>query len=81
VSYGAYLFHLLVLWLAAQALGANVREQPVVARLLLFAAVWLVTVALASASFRWFETPIARRGRAWLRARPQPLAATQGSAP
>jgi hypothetical protein len=67
VSYGAYLFHLLVLWLAAQALGANVREQPVVARLLLFAAVWLVTVALASASFRWFETPIARRGRAWLR--------------
>ena len=63
VSYGGYLFHLLVLWWLAQLLDAKLKDLPLEGRLLGFVAVWLVTVALASASFRWFELPLARRWR------------------
>jgi peptidoglycan/LPS O-acetylase OafA/YrhL len=75
VSYGGYLFHALVLWCAAEVIGGKVREQGLGLRLLAFAAVWAATVLLATASFRWFETPVARWGRAmrW-RAAPQGVA-------
>lgn len=63
VSYGGYLFHTLVLWSAGQLLHAKLKELPLEAKLLLFAAVWAVTVALASASFLWFEQALARRWR------------------
>lgn len=63
VSYGGYLFHALLLWMAGQMLGGAVKELPLGPRLLAFAAVWLATVAVASASFRWFEQPISRRWR------------------
>lgn len=72
VSYGAYLYHLLVLWLAAQAIGERVQSQPLALRLLLFVAVWFATLVLAGASWRWFEQPVARfmRGRAARRVAP-----------
>lgn len=76
VSYGGYLFHALVLWGAGQGIGGPVKELPLGWRLLAFAAVLLVTVALASASFRWFETPVARRWRGRL-----PSVAMRGRAP
>ncbi|HEV8315485.1 MAG TPA: acyltransferase [Burkholderiaceae bacterium] len=63
VSYGGYLFHALILWCTAELIGGKVRDQALWLRLPLFAAVWLVTVVVASASFRWFETPVARWGR------------------
>lgn len=63
VSYGGYLYHALLLWMAGQALGGAVKNLPLGPRLLAFAVVWLATVAVASASFRGFEQPIARRWR------------------
>ena len=63
VSYGGYLFHALVLWLIAHALDLRWKEQPLPARIGLFVVAWGATVALASASFRWFETPLSRWGR------------------
>ena len=63
VSYGGYLFHALVLWCTAELIGGKVRDQSLWLRLPLFVAVWAVTVLIASASFRWFETPAARWGR------------------
>ncbi len=63
VSYGGYLFHALVLWALVQALGVSAKELPVEQRLLFFAVVWGLTVALASLSFRAFELPLARRWR------------------
>ncbi|TMH07142.1 MAG: acyltransferase [Betaproteobacteria bacterium] len=63
VSYGGYLFHALVLWCTAELIGGKVRDQALWLRLPLFAVVWAVTVLIASASFRWFETPVARWGR------------------
>ena len=63
VSYGGYLFHALVLWCTAELIGGKVRDQALWLRLPLFAVVWAVTVLIASASFRWFETPAARWGR------------------
>jgi peptidoglycan/LPS O-acetylase OafA/YrhL len=80
VSYGGYLFHALVLWGIAQAIGGKVSAQAVPMRLLFFALAWLVTVALAWASFRWFEKPVARLGRSLGRARPRAVAPVQGSA-
>jgi len=63
VSYGGYLFHALVLWCTAELIGGKVRDQSLGLRLPLFAAVWGITVLAASASFRWFETPVVRWGR------------------
>jgi len=82
VSYGGYLFHALVLWFIGQALGGKVRDQAVGMRLAAFAVAWMVTVALASASFRWFEMPVARWGRGWRKEAPRPAmpAAQQGMA-
>jgi len=63
VSYGGYLFHALVLWGLARTLDVGIKGLPVAERLLVFAAAWTITVALASLSFRWFELPLARRWR------------------
>jgi len=63
VSYGGYLFHALVLWFVAELVGGKVRDQVLWGRVPLFLAVWVVTVVIASASFRWFEVPVARAGR------------------
>ena len=69
VSYGGYLFHALVLWLVARYVtGDAVKDLPIAQRVLAFAALWSVTVALASASFRWFELPLARR---WSHSKPR----------
>jgi len=72
VSYGGYLFHALVLWGVAELIGGKVREQPLAIRLIAFVAVWGATVLAATASFRWFEAPVARWGRAlrWGRGAP-----------
>jgi peptidoglycan/LPS O-acetylase OafA/YrhL len=64
VSYGGYLFHALVVWGLAQALGLAVRPLPLGQRLAFFGVAWAVTVLLASLSYRWFEQPITRRWRA-----------------
>ncbi|WP_428419887.1 acyltransferase family protein [Methylibium sp.] len=82
VSYGGYLFHALVIWAISHSLlDGQVKELPVAQRLLTFAGVWLVTVALASVSFRWFETPVARRWRGGTKRRPvQTMTPRTGSA-
>ena len=64
VSYGGYLFHALVVWGLAQALGLAVRPLPLGQRLAFFGVAWAVTVLLAGLSYRLFERPIARRWRA-----------------
>ncbi|HJV96093.1 MAG TPA: acyltransferase [Albitalea sp.] len=63
VSYGGYLFHTLVLWTVSQLLDVRMKELPVTSRLLVFVGVWAITVGLASASFQWFESVVARRWR------------------
>lgn len=81
VSYGGYLFHALVLWAAGQLLfDGSVKDLPLAQRLLAFAGVWLGTVVLASASFVWFETPIAQkwRDRSRPRAALYPVATEEG---
>lgn len=62
VSYGGYLYHALVLWTVAGLVGP-LSAAPVLLRLILFALVWAITVGLAYASFRWYETPIIRWSR------------------
>lgn len=68
VSYGGYLVHALVLWTAAQWLGSPLRDLPILGRVALFGFAWTLTVSLASVSFVWFETPLARRLRPRARA-------------
>lgn len=63
VSYGGYLFHALVLWALGQWWLSPGGERPVADRIGIFVVAWLVTVALASVSYRWFEEPLARRWR------------------
>jgi peptidoglycan/LPS O-acetylase OafA/YrhL len=62
ISYGGYLYHALVLLLIGYFfLTVSSRDLPIWNRLLLFAAAWSVTVALAFLSFRFFE----KRFLAW----------------
>lgn len=62
VSYGGYLFHALVLWIAGHVLfGVAPKQLPVLERIVVFAMLWSITVAIASASFVWFEKPFAKR--------------------
>jgi peptidoglycan/LPS O-acetylase OafA/YrhL len=70
VSYGGYLFHALVLWAVGHLLDLRVKELAVPGRLLLFVLVWAITVGLASASFQWFESALARRWRRGARRAP-----------
>jgi peptidoglycan/LPS O-acetylase OafA/YrhL len=61
ISYGGYLFHALVLWIAGRAsFETPINELPLPERVTVFVMLWGVTVALASASFVWFEKPLAR---------------------
>lgn len=80
VSYGGYLFHALVLWGLARVLGLSSADLPVAGRLLFFAVGWSLTVALASASFRWIEQPLARRWRARPATPPAPARAAPSAA-
>ena len=58
ISYGGYLYHALVLWLAFTVLPIGGDKLPVAQRLVLFVCVWLATVAVVYVSYRWFELPI-----------------------
>lgn len=66
VSYGGYLFHVLVLHLAYNYsfLGPEAGEAlSIPQRLVLFAVVLPVTIGIAYVSFNWFESPISRWSR------------------
>jgi peptidoglycan/LPS O-acetylase OafA/YrhL len=63
VSYGGYLFHALVLWLISPLFLTPVQDQPLGTRLLLFVSGWVITVAVAHMSFRWFEQPLLQWSR------------------
>ncbi|MGH6761510.1 MAG: acyltransferase family protein [Phyllobacterium sp.] len=56
ISYGGYLYHALILFVIGSVLldGANVHFS-IAEKLLFFAFIWLLTVMVASASFRYFE--------------------------
>lgn len=58
VSYGGYLYHALVLWVLFTSVlhGDPVLDIP--SRIALFVVVWCTTVALAIATYHWFEMPI-----------------------
>jgi len=74
ISYGAYLFHALVLWGLTDGIGLDKDALSRSARLGLFVGVWGVTQLLAYASFQWFETPLDRyfRRRRELREKREP---------
>jgi peptidoglycan/LPS O-acetylase OafA/YrhL len=64
VSFGGYVFHVAVMMMASAELDRHFGGMNRAARQLCeFAITWSVTVALASASFTWFEQPIAQRWR------------------
>lgn len=63
VSYGGYLFHTLVLWAFGNLIGASTGDLAIPQRIGFFAVAWLVTVGLATVSYRYFEEPLARRWR------------------
>lgn len=65
VSYGAYLYHALVLWALCAWLGGELKSLPLLPRLGGFVAVLALTLAAAGLSFRWIEQPITRRLRPW----------------
>ncbi len=74
VSYGGYLFHALVLWLAGHvAFDLPFKESSLLERVGVFVLAWSVTVALASASFVWFEAPFAKYWRTKTAVRPGPV--------
>jgi len=58
ISYGAYLFHALVLWGLTEGVGLDKDGLSLGERLGLFGVVWGVTQLLAYVSFEWFETPL-----------------------
>ena len=81
ISYGGYLFHALILWLLGKlAMPVGFDGLPVLQRIPWFIIAWLVTIAVASCSFHWLESPIiawarSRRPRSaarWLRPAGQP---------
>lgn len=59
ISYGAYLFHALVIWIIGAALAtAPVAELEIGHRLFWFVIAWLATTGAAWLSYRWLESPI-----------------------
>ena len=61
ISYGAYLYHALILWLIGAFLTAGpIEELAPTNRVIWFVVAWLVTVALAWVSYFYFELPIMR---------------------
>lgn len=65
VSYGGYLLHMFVLWMYGVTIGVGVGDQPLGIRILSFCIIWLVTVMLASLSFKYYEEKISARLKAW----------------
>jgi len=64
VSYGGYVFHVLVIWGLAELFGANheaLNTLAIPTRLLFFAAVMVVTLTMAGVSFAFFEEPVRKR--------------------
>jgi peptidoglycan/LPS O-acetylase OafA/YrhL len=74
ISYGAYVYHLVGLvvsgWLLTYGLG--IRDMDLASRLLMFVCAISITLALAYASYRYFERPIIDSLAAWLDARSWP---------
>ena len=68
VSYGGYLYHALVLWFLFRLVGTAEVPASLALRIAIFIACWLITIALASLTFRVFEQPIITwaRGKAEL---------------
>ena len=58
ISYGGYLYHALVLWMVFALLSLDGSSLSLAQRVALFVCVWSLTVAVAYASYRWFEKPI-----------------------
>jgi peptidoglycan/LPS O-acetylase OafA/YrhL len=66
VSYGGYLFHLLIMWgLSKYLIGSSKSELFIFDRIVFFVIVWSISVALAYLSFNRFERPIT----AWAKVR------------
>ena len=64
VSYGGYLLHVAVLLAVGSPLIDAFPDLNIwIRRIAAFAIVWCITIALASISFRYFESPIARHWR------------------
>jgi peptidoglycan/LPS O-acetylase OafA/YrhL len=74
ISYGMYLMHMLAIDAVRPILGARFGVA-------VFLAGTAVTIALAAASYRWFETPILRRRDRVRRAEAQAVPVVAGEAP
>lgn len=61
ISYGAYLFHALIIWLLIVPLRSI--STGLSGRILLFVTAWTLTVAIAWLSYAYFEKPLMRFGR------------------
>lgn len=70
ISYGGYLFHLLILWAVKQCLDSTVHELAIVDRILVFVLVYGSTIGISYLSFKAFEIPIANWGRSYLYSKP-----------
>jgi peptidoglycan/LPS O-acetylase OafA/YrhL len=66
VSYGGYLFHALILWAYGYFANHSPKDLPISMRLVAFLGVWLVSVTLASISFKYFEQPFSKKCRQWV---------------
>ncbi len=60
ISYSAYVYHALVLWVIAETVQ-HPAAFTLAPRILWFAIAWLATVCLAALSYRYLEQPILRR--------------------
>lgn len=65
VSYGGYLLHIFILWMFQVSLGVTPGDYSLPTRVLFFCFIWLVTVAFASLSFKFFELPISNKLKKW----------------
>lgn len=65
VSYGGYLYHGLIIWAGWVLFGLKFSALPIAQRIFCFCLVWLLTVMIASASFKHLEEPISRRFKSW----------------
>jgi peptidoglycan/LPS O-acetylase OafA/YrhL len=63
ISYGAYVYHLMVIFLLNRAIGLGGRQAPVWERVAQLALVWSITVAVATISYRFFESRFTTRRR------------------
>lgn len=61
-SYGGYLFHALIIFVSAEAIGTVPEQMSLPGRLSLFLFVWCCSVALAQASYATWERSLIRLG-------------------